>query len=69
MKETVSTYTCIGNSNDSKLKVVSLVAAYNILEKTNTMTDDKKFASKKDLHNVATSNNEFSCSANEDLSM
>ncbi len=69
MKETVSTYTCIGNTTDSRLKVVSLVAAYNISEKTNTMTDDKKFASKKDMHNTSTLNNEFACAADQDLSM
>lgn len=49
MKELVSNYTSIGNTNNKALRVVSIVAATKINERTNFMTDDKKISNKKDL--------------------
>ncbi|MBO5884506.1 MAG: hypothetical protein J6Q51_01775 [Clostridia bacterium] len=65
MKETISNRTSIGNTTNPALRVVSLVAAFDIPERTSLMTDDKKYSSKKDLSMVANQINQRSRAAEE----
>ena len=65
MKETISNRTSIGNTTNPALRVVSLVAAFDIPERTSLMTDDKKYSSKKDLSMVANQRNQRNRAAEE----
>lgn len=65
MKETISNRTSIGNTTNPALRVVSLVAAFDIPERTSLMTDDKKYSSKKDLSMVANQINQRNRAAEE----
>ena len=49
MREPISNRTSIGNTTNPALRVISLVAAFEIPERTSSMTDDKKYSSKKGL--------------------
>ncbi len=53
MKELISNRTSIGNTNNPALRVVSLVAAFEIPEKKNYMTDDMKYSNKKGLKMIS----------------
>lgn len=49
MNSRISNRTSIGNTTNPALKVASLVAAFEIKEKTSFMHDDKKYSNKKGL--------------------
>ena len=49
MEKQISNRTSIGNTTNPALKVIALVAAFDIPERTSVMRNDKKYTSKKDL--------------------
>ena len=54
MEKVVSNYTGIGNTENKDLRVVEIVAAVAIKERTSIMTDNRKFANKKSLNSNKT---------------
>lgn len=55
MEKQISNRTSIGNTTNPALKVIALVAAFDIPERTSVMSNDKKYANKKELsqkHNI-----------------
>ncbi len=51
MERAVSNFSGIGNTDSKELKVVEIVAAVAIKERTNVMTDNLKYSNKKNLSN------------------
>ncbi len=49
MEKQISNRTSIGNTTNPALKVIALVAAFDIPERTSVMRNDRKYTSKKDL--------------------
>lgn len=56
MEKQISNRTSIGNTTNPALKVIALVAAFDIPERTSVMSNDKKYTNKKELsqkHNIS----------------
>ena len=49
MEKQISNRTSIGNTTNPALKVIALVAAFDIPERTSVMRNDRKYTSKKEL--------------------
>ncbi len=49
MEKRISNRTSIGNTTNPALRVIAVVAAFDIPERTSVMKNDKKFTNKKDL--------------------
>ena len=47
MEKRISNRTSIGNTTNPALKVIAVVAAFDIPERTSVMKNDKKFTNKK----------------------
>ena len=59
MEKQISNRTSIGNTTNPALKVIALVAAFDIPERTSVMRNDRKYTSKKDLSLKNSANKEF----------
>ena len=57
MEKVVSNFTGIGNTDNKELKVVEIVAAVAIKERTNVMTDSHKYSNKKVLNSEYSQDN------------
>ena len=49
MEKQISNRTSIGNTTNPALKVIALVAAFDIPERTSVMRNDRKYTSKTEL--------------------
>ena len=49
MEKQISNRTSIGNTTNPALKVIALVAAFEIPERTSVMSNGKRYANKKEL--------------------
>ncbi len=58
MEKQISNRTSIGNTTNPALKVIALVAAFDIPERTSVMRNDRKYTNKKDLSLKNSANNE-----------